>query len=96
MSLGEDIETTSAYLRATMAFLLSFFLKLTFFLAQGGWWAPRLKTTRDNFSLLESYHGILADFLFKVNFFSGTWWVGGHLNSRTSTKRRIQINLHTW
>ena len=36
LSLGGDIETNSAYLRATMAFLLNFFLKLTFFLAQGG------------------------------------------------------------
>ena len=31
-----DIETTSAYLTATMAFLLSFFLKLTFSMPQGG------------------------------------------------------------
>ena len=58
LSLGGDIEITSAYFRATMGFLPSFF--------------------------------------FKVNYFHAKGWAGGHLSSRTSTKRRIQINLHTW
>ena len=48
---------------------------------------------RDNFSVLESYHGILGEFLFKVSFFHVTGWVGGHINSRPPPKEIFKLTF---
>ena len=56
-------------------------------------WVETLRQLKPTWELLWDY--FWASFFFWASYLHATGWVGGHLNSRTSIKRRIQMNLQT-